>query len=137
MHRFCACGEIGRRARLRIWCSDTCRFESYQAHSALQYVQLKARITSCQLRQSVMRVFFLSSQDCQHSCQPNWANEIKSTAPQSSAFVILSLGEGRPYLTISLLADTCLSLFTITRYTPAESCPRRSMAMRPSSSKLL
>ena len=28
----CACGEIGRRARLRIWCSDTCRFESYQAH---------------------------------------------------------------------------------------------------------
>ena len=28
-----ACGEIGRRARLRIWCSDTCRFESYQAHT--------------------------------------------------------------------------------------------------------
>ena len=30
---FRACGEIGRRARLRIWCSDTCRFESYQAHN--------------------------------------------------------------------------------------------------------
>ena len=30
--RFCACGEIGRRARLRIWCFATCRFESYQAH---------------------------------------------------------------------------------------------------------
>ena len=29
----CACGEIGRRARLRIWCFATCRFESYQAHS--------------------------------------------------------------------------------------------------------
>ena len=29
---FCACGEIGRRARLRIWCRETCRFESYQAH---------------------------------------------------------------------------------------------------------
>ena len=27
-----ACGEIGRRARLRIWCFATCRFESYQAH---------------------------------------------------------------------------------------------------------
>ena len=27
-----ACGEIGRRARLRIWCLATCRFESYQAH---------------------------------------------------------------------------------------------------------
>ena len=31
--RFCACGEIGRRARLRIWCFATCRFESYQAHT--------------------------------------------------------------------------------------------------------
>ena len=31
-NKSCACGEIGRRARLRIWCSDTCRFESYQAH---------------------------------------------------------------------------------------------------------
>ena len=29
----CACGEIGRRARLRIWCFATCRFESYQAHN--------------------------------------------------------------------------------------------------------
>ena len=28
----CACGEIGIRARLRIWCRETCRFESYQAH---------------------------------------------------------------------------------------------------------
>ena len=27
-----ACGEIGRRARLRIWCFATCRFESYHAH---------------------------------------------------------------------------------------------------------
>ena len=27
-----ACGGIGRRARLRIWCLTTCRFESYQAH---------------------------------------------------------------------------------------------------------
>ena len=30
-----ACGEIGRRARLRIWCRETCRFESYQAHVLL------------------------------------------------------------------------------------------------------
>ena len=30
-----ACGEIGRRARLRIWCRETCRFESYQAHPEL------------------------------------------------------------------------------------------------------
>ncbi len=29
---FCACGEIGRRARLRIWCLAMCRFESCQAH---------------------------------------------------------------------------------------------------------
>ena len=28
----CACGEIGRRARLRIWWLRSCRFESYQAH---------------------------------------------------------------------------------------------------------
>ena len=28
----CACGVIGSRARLRIWCRETCRFESYQAH---------------------------------------------------------------------------------------------------------
>ena len=28
----CACGVIGSRARLRIWCLTTCRFESYQAH---------------------------------------------------------------------------------------------------------
>ncbi len=28
----CACGEIGRHARLRIWCFAACRFESYQAH---------------------------------------------------------------------------------------------------------
>ena len=28
----CACGGIGRRARLRIWCLTTCRFESCQAH---------------------------------------------------------------------------------------------------------
>ena len=27
-----ACGEIGRHARLRIWCFAACRFESYQAH---------------------------------------------------------------------------------------------------------
>ena len=27
-----ACGEIGRRARLRIWCLAMCRFESCQAH---------------------------------------------------------------------------------------------------------
>ncbi len=31
-HDFRACGEIGRRARLRIWCCETCRFESYHAH---------------------------------------------------------------------------------------------------------
>ena len=30
--RICACGEIGRRARLRIWWFRPCRFESYQAH---------------------------------------------------------------------------------------------------------
>ena len=34
----CACGEIGRRARLRIWCFATCRFESYQAHKKLSMV---------------------------------------------------------------------------------------------------
>ncbi len=32
--RCCACGEIGRRARLRIWCFATCRFESCQAHES-------------------------------------------------------------------------------------------------------
>ena len=28
-----ACGEIGRRARLRIWYREMCRFESYHAHA--------------------------------------------------------------------------------------------------------
>ena len=28
-----ACGVIGSRARLRIWCRETCRFESYHAHN--------------------------------------------------------------------------------------------------------
>ena len=33
LHRTsCACGGIGRHARLRIWCSDACKFESYQAY---------------------------------------------------------------------------------------------------------
>ena len=32
LHPICACGEIGRRARLRIWWFRPCRFESYQAH---------------------------------------------------------------------------------------------------------
>ena len=32
VHSTRACGGIGRRARLRIWCLATCRFESYQAH---------------------------------------------------------------------------------------------------------
>ena len=31
--RPCACGEIGRRDRLRIYCLTMCRFESCQAHS--------------------------------------------------------------------------------------------------------
>ena len=26
-------GVIGSRASLRIWCRETCRFESYQAHN--------------------------------------------------------------------------------------------------------
>lgn len=35
LHRISrACGEIGRRARLRIWYREMCRFESYQAHSS-------------------------------------------------------------------------------------------------------
>ena len=33
VHSTRACGGIGRRARLRIWCLATCRFESYQAHN--------------------------------------------------------------------------------------------------------
>ena len=33
----CACGEIGRRARLRIWWFRPCRFESYQAHTKKQH----------------------------------------------------------------------------------------------------
>ena len=32
LHLVSACGEIGRRARLRIWYREMCRFESYQAH---------------------------------------------------------------------------------------------------------
>ena len=28
----CACGGIGRHARLRIWCLRACKFESYQAY---------------------------------------------------------------------------------------------------------
>ena len=30
--RMRACGGIGRHARLRIWCREACRFESYQAY---------------------------------------------------------------------------------------------------------
>ena len=29
----CGYGVIGSRARLRIWCRETCRFESYHAHN--------------------------------------------------------------------------------------------------------
>ena len=28
----CGCGVIGSRARLRIWCREACRFESYHPH---------------------------------------------------------------------------------------------------------
>ena len=35
----CACGGIGRHARLRIWCREACKFESYQAYSFLPLVQ--------------------------------------------------------------------------------------------------
>lgn len=30
----CGCGVIGSRARLRIWCREACRFESYHPHSS-------------------------------------------------------------------------------------------------------
>ena len=33
LHSLCACGGIGRRARLRIWLLTQCRFESCQAHN--------------------------------------------------------------------------------------------------------
>ncbi len=29
----CGRGEIGRHARLRIWCREVCRFESYRPHN--------------------------------------------------------------------------------------------------------
>ena len=29
----CECGVIGSRARLRIWCREACRFESYHPHN--------------------------------------------------------------------------------------------------------
>ena len=45
----CACGEIGRRARLRIWCRKAYRFESCQAH---HFIIL--------LKQIVWRGFLLS-----------------------------------------------------------------------------
>jgi hypothetical protein len=31
-HNTCGYGEIGRHARLRIWCLTVCRFESYYPH---------------------------------------------------------------------------------------------------------
>lgn len=34
----CACGVTGSRARLRIWWSNPCRFESYQAHTINRYL---------------------------------------------------------------------------------------------------
>ena len=34
LNQECACGGIGRHARLRIWCREACRFESYQAYEA-------------------------------------------------------------------------------------------------------
>lgn len=36
----CACGGIGRHARLRIWCREACKFESYQAY----YMKVKTLI---------------------------------------------------------------------------------------------
>ena len=30
--KICGCGGIGRRARLRIWCPTTCRFDSCHPH---------------------------------------------------------------------------------------------------------
>ena len=36
-----ACGVIGSRARLRIWCLTTCRFESYQAHRIIRHLTFK------------------------------------------------------------------------------------------------
>ena len=32
VHHMSGCGVIGSRARLRIWCRKTCRFESYHPH---------------------------------------------------------------------------------------------------------
>ena len=32
----CGCGVIGSRARLRIWCREACRFESYHPHIDLK-----------------------------------------------------------------------------------------------------
>ena len=35
-HKFRGYGEIGRHARLRIWCRKACRFESYYPHKKLK-----------------------------------------------------------------------------------------------------
>ena len=42
----CACGEIGRRARLRIWCREACRFESYHPHTHTVFYRQKTTKTA-------------------------------------------------------------------------------------------
>ena len=37
------CGVIGSRARLRIWCREACRFESYHPHTFSQILEDKQR----------------------------------------------------------------------------------------------
>lgn len=72
----CACGVIGSHARLRIWCREACRFESYQAHSAIQSQKVQPGIFFCNrpnrftwrtIRQIIFRNIF-----CHHTFRSDY-----------------------------------------------------------------
>ena len=42
----CGCGVIGSRARLRIWCREACRFESYHPHTHTVFYRQKPTKTA-------------------------------------------------------------------------------------------
>lgn len=42
----CGCGVIGSRARLRIWCREACRFESYHPHTHTVFYRQKTTKTA-------------------------------------------------------------------------------------------
>ena len=60
LHPVSACGEIGRRARLRIWYREMCRFESYQAHKETKRKYRKDTSSFCLFLLSAYNLEFIN-----------------------------------------------------------------------------